>query len=164
LAVGTIEPRKNYDFLLTFWEEMHSKIDGITRIVIVGKPGWKSKETQARLAYNSKLNLVWLKNSCDGSLCFFYQNARFFISTSKDEGFNLPALEARQLYGLPVILSDIPIHHEIHGKFATYFNDANELTSYLVTNNQEPKICNRSLIQIETPLRDLFDQIDRNFS
>jgi glycosyltransferase involved in cell wall biosynthesis len=125
LAVGTIEPRKNYELLIDFWKLYGNSISGVERLIVVGTPGWKSEKTQFELSRLT--NATWVKNACDGSLNFFYENARFFISASKDEGFNLPALEARVDYGKRVLLSDIPVHHEIHGVRATYFKNAQDL-------------------------------------
>jgi glycosyltransferase involved in cell wall biosynthesis len=159
LAVGTIEPRKNYDFLISFWEEMHSNLNQIKRIVIVGNPGWKSKQIQKRINRSSRLNIIWLKNSCDGALNFFYQESRLFVSTSKDEGFNLPALEARALYGLPVFLSDIPIHREIHGELAFYFKNASELSDLIILHQNEPKANAKEPVEIHASLVSFFDEI-----
>lgn len=136
IAVGTIEPRKNYDFLVDFWKLYSRQIPSITRLLVIGAPGWKSKKIQANLKSVSHQNLTWLKNCCDGSLKFFYQNSQCFISASINEGFNLPALEARTKFGLPVYLSDIPVHREIHGDFAHYFSNASELYLKLRSKNE----------------------------
>jgi glycosyltransferase involved in cell wall biosynthesis len=139
LAVGTIEPRKNYEFLIDFWRLYGNSISGVEQLVVIGAAGWKSKKTQLAL---SRLNKTrWLKNVCDGSLNFFYTNAAYFISTSKDEGFNLPALEARVSYGLPVLLSDIPVHHEVHGNSARYFKNAKDLFALTSAKHEITSAC-----------------------
>ena len=115
LAVGTIEPRKNYKQLIRLAYLLPN-----VQFIVVGKVGWKSKSIQKKLAAGIK-NLDWISSCCDGALNIFYTNALLFISTSSSEGFNLPALEARELHGLPLILSDIPVHREIHEKFADFF-------------------------------------------
>ena len=140
LAVGTIEPRKNYDLLAEFWKLSWCSIPGIKRLVVIGAPGWKSDKTQKLLRQLGNQNLIWLKNCCDGALCYFYQNSRFFVSSSLDEGFNLPALEARLNFGLPVILSDIPVHREVHGKHAKYFKTSSQL--YSIVSSELPSTRN----------------------
>ena len=106
ISVGTIEPRKNYDFLI----ELAGKLPGI-RIAIVGRLGWKSDETLRNLQGTSGLH--YLGSICDGSLRKLYASATAFLSPSLDEGFNIPAFEAKR-FGLPLILSDIPVHRELH--------------------------------------------------
>jgi glycosyltransferase involved in cell wall biosynthesis len=57
----------------------------------------------------------------DNQLIKAITESRALISASLYEGFNLPPLEAQSL-GVPVILSDIPVHREIYGDSALYFN------------------------------------------
>jgi glycosyltransferase involved in cell wall biosynthesis len=139
LAVGTIEPRKNYDLLVEFWKLHGSAIPGIERLLVIGAPGWKSDATQKQLSQLRNLNLIWIKNCCDGALSYFYQNSKLFISSSINEGFNLPALEARLNFGLPLVLSDIPVHHEVHGDNAMYFKTIAELNSIVCSESQITK-------------------------
>jgi glycosyltransferase involved in cell wall biosynthesis len=112
LAVGTVEPRKNYQNLVYWWSEHRNR--ETAKLVIIGKPGWRTKELLRNLRLNTDNSLVYIDNCCDGSLNIFYKNARAFISLSYAEGFDLPAMEARQLYQLPIVLSDIPVHREFH--------------------------------------------------
>jgi glycosyltransferase involved in cell wall biosynthesis len=136
LAVGTIEPRKNYDLLIEFWQSFGTVVPGIRRLLVIGAPGWKTEKTQNKLSRLKKQRLIWLNNCCDGSLNFFYSNSTYFVSASIDEGFNLPALEARAKYGLPLFLSDISVHREIHGNNAKYFKSSEELL-FLISSNLE---------------------------
>jgi glycosyltransferase involved in cell wall biosynthesis len=112
ISVGTIEPRKNYDYLI---EEFPK--EWTHELVIVGRYGWKSHKSFAR----NLRNVTWLQAVCDGSLRRLYQNAAGFISTSQDEGFNLPAFEARK-FDLPLVLSNIPVHRELHSDSAAFFD------------------------------------------
>jgi len=101
--------------------------------VIVGRKGWKSRKIIAAItAATRNSNVFWLKNVCDGSLNVLYQNAQAFISSSLDEGFNLPALEARANFRLPLILSDIPVHQEYHSDAAHFFENFEELENILL--------------------------------
>jgi len=122
LTVGTIEPRKNYEFALSFW---NSRFKGVGCLIVVGKPGWKSKFVQFRLRKN-RCGIFWFRSMCDGALKELYLKSNAYVSFSLDEGFNLPAMEARSL-GVPLILTDIPIHHELHNGKAMLYKTADEL-------------------------------------
>jgi glycosyltransferase involved in cell wall biosynthesis len=139
LAVGTIEPRKNYELLTSVWALHGSEFSEIKKLLIIGAPGWKSGWIQNELSKLASQNLKWVKNCCDGALGFFYQNSKAFVSASINEGFNLPALEARTIYGLPLLLSDIPVHHEVHADKARYFKDSAELYLLLLSQLGESK-------------------------
>jgi glycosyltransferase involved in cell wall biosynthesis len=134
LAVGTVEPRKNYELIIDFWNLYGKSLPDVEKLIVIGSPGWKSERTQLALSQLTKAK--WVKNSCDGSLNYFYKNAKYFVSASKDEGFNLPALEARINYGIPVFLSDIPVHHETHGDRATYFKGPQDLFTSIATKQE----------------------------
>jgi alpha-1,3-rhamnosyl/mannosyltransferase len=160
LAVGTIEPRKNYDLLTEFWKLHGSAIPGIKSLIVIGAPGWKSDSTQKELSKLRDQNLFWLKNCCDGALSFFYQNSKFFVSTSINEGFNLPALEARLNFDLPLVLSDIPVHREVHGENAQYFKTIAELNSIVCSENQIAKnILLKNTSQDTFQLEELFNNL-----
>ncbi len=51
-----------------------------------------------------------------------YRGAQAFISLSRFEGFNLSAAEAATL-GVPLLLSDIPVHRELFGGYAFLVDD-----------------------------------------
>ena len=102
LFVGSLEPRKNLPFLLELIPDFYSKT-GI-QLVVVGARGWKTssikdivenegflKESTVFCGYVSSEDLVKLYNIAD---CF--------VSTSLNEGFGLPQLEAF-LCGCPVV-------------------------------------------------------------
>lgn len=64
-------------------------------------------------------NVKFLRNINDTSLTNLYQGAFAFVTTSKDEGFNIPIIEAQSL-GCPVICTDIDIHREVAETSAMY--------------------------------------------
>jgi len=49
LFVGTIEPRKNVDILLTAWANMPADFRAENDLVLAGAPGWRSEHTLNRL-------------------------------------------------------------------------------------------------------------------
>ena len=57
------------------------------------------------------------------------------MSSSLDEGFDYPVLEAKA-EGLPTLISSIPVHQEFHQKSSLFFpadDDGTELTEQLST-------------------------------
>lgn len=105
LFVGTIEPRKNYQIV----PDIASKFKDLD-FVVVGRSGWKYFDTLQNLSLVP--NITYLGECCDYSLDKLYRECKAFISTSQQEGFNIPALEA-QNRGAKLILSNIPVHREI---------------------------------------------------
>jgi glycosyltransferase involved in cell wall biosynthesis len=120
ISVGTLEPRKNYRQVIRLAESLPE-----IKFVLIGNRGWKSDFEIKKLRLGIT-NIEWTSSCCDGALNNFYLRASLFLSTSLDEGFNLPALEARELYNLPLVLSDIPVHREIHTGFAEFFTSDQE--------------------------------------
>jgi glycosyltransferase involved in cell wall biosynthesis len=127
LSVGTIEPRKNYGFLIQNWMRKEVAL----KLVIVGRNGWKSAKVLKILDEN-KTKIIWIKRACDGSLQSLYKNCEYFISASLDEGFDLPTSEAN-LYGCKLILSDIPVHRKMYSNNTNLFsrNSGDQLRSLL---------------------------------
>jgi glycosyltransferase involved in cell wall biosynthesis len=110
LCVNTIEPRKNYKFLLAVWEEFVSTNDDYY-LVIVGRNGWKSNALIRKMIRTK--NVVWLKNACDKTLALGYSKASLVINPSLSEGFNYPTIEA-SLFSTKVIASRIECNLELH--------------------------------------------------
>lgn len=61
----------------------------------------------------------------DAEMAKILQGAKALISTSRQEGFGIPPMEALWL-GTPVILSDIAVYREVYGPWATFFDPADD--------------------------------------
>jgi glycosyltransferase involved in cell wall biosynthesis len=133
VAVGTVEPRKNYPFLINFWKQGVKDDIPLPTLIIIGRKGWKSKRTIRRLKAADRQHLHWLFDCCDGALDSLYGGCSGLVSASLAEGFDLPAMEIRQRYGKPLILSDIPVHREFHGGVAYFFTDTADLLNILIS-------------------------------
>lgn len=62
----------------------------------------------------------WLGFVEESHLIELYQGARVFVTASRDEGFNIPPLEAMAC-GVPVLCSDIPVHRELFSGAALFY-------------------------------------------
>ncbi len=118
LAVGTVEPRKNYEQLLSLVE---SDEPGALPVVLVGRPGWGDIVERVRAACERRPErLIWLRDlTDDGALLWLYRRAKCFLSLSKAEGFNMPLVESA-MCGSPVICSDLPIHRAVAPPWARF--------------------------------------------
>ena len=121
LAVGTLSPRKNVSLLLDAFDQLEQGSEE-TQLVIVGGEGWDAEELVSRIQSHPKFGtrLFWFDDLHDGELDFCYRNATAMVTASNAEGFNLPIVEAlsRQC---AVIASDVPVHREVGGQWASFF-------------------------------------------
>ena len=125
LVVGTIEPRKNHRLLLETITLLRNQGHGDIKLVVVGSEGWDNndllKEFEVHQGMGSLIHLSMLSPS---ELCILYQNSIATICPSISEGFDYPGIEAIRSGGI-VAASDIPVHREIYGNAALYFDPYN---------------------------------------
>jgi glycosyltransferase involved in cell wall biosynthesis len=108
LFVGTIEPRKNLQSLLTAFEDILRSTSKRPQLVIAGKEGWLNEELFARVRQSGvEKHLRFTGYLTDEDLRALYSSCSVFIYPSLYEGFGLPPLEAMAC-GAPVIASRIP--------------------------------------------------------
>ena len=115
LMVGTIEPRKGHDEILTMMEILWADINTKDlKIIFVGKRGWEVTALINRIKKHRKngKQLFWLENCSDEYLIELYKGSAGLIAASKAEGYSLPIVES-QNFDLPVFARDIPIYREI---------------------------------------------------
>jgi glycosyltransferase involved in cell wall biosynthesis len=105
LYVGTIEPRKNLQFLVESYCRLIEKDDIPEHLVLAGRLGWdyeglikqimapELRERVHLIGYVSQRDLPWI-----------YAGARLFVYPSLQEGFGFPPLEAMAC-GIPTISS-----------------------------------------------------------
>lgn len=122
LAVSTIEPRKNHEYLLDAFE-LAWAAGSDARLCIVGRIGWKREALIKRIREHAQFGqrLFMFNDVSDSGLQYAYSHARALVFASHDEGFGLPLVEAMQR-GLPVMGSDIPVFREIGGDYMAYFD------------------------------------------
>ncbi len=101
LFVGTIEPRKNLDGLLTAYAALQEQHPDAPELVLIGKRGWLADQLIERI--RNSVHVRWLDQVTDADLPVFYNGAGALILPSFYEGFGLPALEAMACGTLPVV-------------------------------------------------------------
>ncbi len=115
LTVGTIEPRKNLEFLIAAFEQM-SDFDGY--LALAGMRGWKCSSIFERIKSSSRASdICYIEYVSEADLSALYSGAELFMFPSLYEGFGLPPLEAMAC-GTPVIASSAGSLPEVLGKAA----------------------------------------------
>jgi GT2 family glycosyltransferase/glycosyltransferase involved in cell wall biosynthesis len=119
LAVGTIEPRKNYPTLLDAFERLlHEQGDAAPLLTVVGNKGWLSDHVVQRLTMLEAAGRCrWLQNASDEQLRDAYGRAGVFSFLSLSEGFGYPPFEAA-LARCPMVLSNASSVGEIWSDYA----------------------------------------------
>jgi glycosyltransferase involved in cell wall biosynthesis len=111
LAVGTVEPRKNYPRLLAAFRQMRGRHGsepfiingrpGVPQLVIAGRPGWAYGDTLQRMA--AEPGVRYLGHVDEPTLAALYESASVLAFPSLYEGFGLPLLEAMSR-GVPAVV------------------------------------------------------------
>lgn len=112
-AVGTVEPRKNYGWLLGAFEPLWAAGHEV-RLLLVGRPSVDARADLERLTTHPELGrrLLVLFDATDGEIAAVYARARALLFASVAEGFGLPLVEARGR-GCPVIAARLPVFEEL---------------------------------------------------
>ena len=117
LVVGNIEPRKNISTLLDAYRQYADGINSPAQLVIIGGDGWKNEDLLLKInqmikeGYDIHRPKKYVE---DSALPMLYSGARAVLHIALHEGFGLPPVEA-QACGTPVIVSNIPVLHEVLG-------------------------------------------------
>jgi glycosyltransferase involved in cell wall biosynthesis len=122
LHVGTIQPRKNLDRLLSAFVGLSRSGVGSTRqrveLVLVGKAGWGSAALRQRIAsIRLEDQVKWLGYVDPADLPALMNAARVLAMPSLYEGFGLPVVEAMAC-GTPVVCANTSSLPEVAGDAA----------------------------------------------
>jgi glycosyltransferase involved in cell wall biosynthesis len=122
LAVGTIEPRKNYGRLLDAFRIYRRLAPDPRPLLLVANPGWRNESDlrEIKLAVREGW-LTWHKGVSPDRLTDLYADAHALISASMHEGFGYPPLEAAA-QGTPSVVSDLKVFRGHFGDAAEYFD------------------------------------------
>lgn len=132
LFVGTIEPRKNIDGLLSAWNSLPRNFRENYDLVVAGMPGWNSSSTMQRLeqAKRDEGSIRYLGYVPESDVPGLTAGARSLVYPSFYEGFGIPVAQALAC-GCPVITSNVSSLPEITGGAALLVdaNSENELAA-----------------------------------
>ena len=140
LAVGTVEPRKNYPRLLAAFRQMRGRHGtlpyiingrpGVPELVIAGRPGWAYGDTLQRIA--AEPGVRYLGHVDEPTLSALYESASLLAFPSLYEGFGLPLLEAMSR-GIPAVVGAAGALPELAGGAAITSNpdDVNAIAAAL---------------------------------
>ncbi|MFN5745929.1 MAG: glycosyltransferase family 4 protein [Methylococcaceae bacterium] len=110
LVVGTLEPRKNLERLLTAWCGLSQIERSGVKLVIAGAQGWLLGDHFARSSEKDGIDFIGFVS--DSELADLFHGALAFAYPSLYEGFGLPVLEAMSK-GVPVLTSNVSSMREI---------------------------------------------------
>ncbi len=119
LAVGHVEPRKNYVRLIEAIDQLNSELGANLKLVIVGKTSFKSDESIQAIQHSP--NVIYLNFVEFGELLWLYNNCKFHIFPSIYEGFGFPSLEAA-IFGKATAGANVSSIPEITGEGGIYFD------------------------------------------
>jgi glycosyltransferase involved in cell wall biosynthesis len=113
LAVGTVEPRKNYPRLLAAYRRLRGRQGalpfiingrpGVPDLVIAGREGWAYGDALQRIA--AEPGVRYLGHVDEATLTALYDSASVLAFPSLYEGFGLPLLEA-MAHGVPAVVGE----------------------------------------------------------
>ena len=125
VAVGTLEPRKNFVRLLRAWRRARERGLDVD-LVHVGPRGWLLREFDEELARADDGGRFLARGAVsDGELRAWIEDALALCYPSLYEGFGLPVVEAFAL-GVPVITSDRSSTAEVAGGAAELVDPEDE--------------------------------------
>ena len=129
LFIGTIEPRKNLEFLINAFTKFVQATGWTGELRLAGGRGWKNEGVFAALKRaNKELGreaIKYLGYIDEAQKAELYSGARAFVFPSLYEGFGLPVVEAMS-YGTPVITSSNSSLRELAGKSAILIDEKDE--------------------------------------
>ena len=110
VAIGTVEPRKNFLAAANICAALARQRGGPVELNIIGRFGWGSDWNSLEKFSNVKLH----GSLSDGDVRELIEAADIFICSSHDEGLGLPLLEV-QHGGLPTVAPDGEVFREVLG-------------------------------------------------
>lgn len=127
IYVGGFDFRKNVPLLLHAFQKFIAPYYGIDLLVVGGKDrGLEALLTEdyhnkigGKLVLKPKGRAIFTDFLSQEELQCLYRQALAMVHVSHYEGFNLALVEAMSA-GIPIIASDIPVHHEVARDAALY--------------------------------------------
>ncbi|RJE71718.1 glycosyltransferase family 1 protein [Reichenbachiella sp. MSK19-1] len=154
LSVGTLEPRKNFPFLIKAFSQVITLLPDV-RLVIAGRNGWGSDEVDQTIEkYGVKESVILAGAVTDAELNKLYNDCEFFVYPSIYEGFGLPVIEAFSKNKF-VISSNRASLPEVVGEAGVLLDieNAENWTSTIVDYLNNPSLKDDYLMNIDDQLK-----------
>jgi glycosyltransferase involved in cell wall biosynthesis len=128
IYVAHYEKRKNHEPLIRAIAE----IDKNLKVFFLGRDNGLELSLKNLCRELALKNVVFSDPVDDKTLWQTYRKSRVLANPSLYEGFGIPTIEALAL-GIPAVISDIPVYHEVGADLVTYFdpNDPNDIARKL---------------------------------
>lgn len=135
ISVSTIEPRKNLKYLLKAIRE--TLVNENRKLVLVGRKGWGKDNELNELLQSMQDMIVFTEYIPIATMQSLYHYAFAFALLSLEEGFGRTPLEAIACGCHKIIVSDIPVFHEVLGNCANYvpLNEVEEASTAFLQNS-----------------------------
>jgi glycosyltransferase involved in cell wall biosynthesis len=117
LSVGRLNIRKNLGAVVRAHAKAIEEDAVLSPLVIVGPAAGVDFDSLDNIG----TGITWLGAVSHGELRWLYEHASGLVFASLDEGYGLPPVEALA-FGCPVLVSDIPVMHEVVGTSGLYFD------------------------------------------
>lgn len=148
LFLGTLEPRKNPLNMIKAFHYFKKNSEKTTKLVIAGAKGWLYDEVMQYIEENSlKEDVIFTGFVSEEEKYFLIKQASAFIFLSIYEGFGIPPLEALKI-GTPVLVSDIPVFHELFEESVLYADPVNvaDIASKMEAISSKPPFIDQTLL------------------
>ena len=120
LHLGTLEPRKGINVLVTAWEHLQDLLPDAPDLVIAGRPGWQTEPILNRIESSRLADRIHLPGYVSRENAReLLRHAAVFALASEVEGFGLPLAEAISC-GTPSVATEIPALREAGGDAALF--------------------------------------------
>jgi len=117
IYVGHFDGHKNHAPLI----DALGMMDKNLKVLFIGVDNGLLASLQMRAANLGLTNITFTTVRDEKKVWEYYTKSRVFVSPSIYEGFGMPTIEALAL-GLPVVISNIKVFHEVGQDLATYFD------------------------------------------
>ena len=122
LFIGTMEPRKNLERLLSAFSVFRNGYEPECKLVIVGRKGWLSGGIRRRLAEKGiERDVIFTGFLPDNVVISLMRAASVFVMPSLYEGFGLPLVTAMAC-GTPIAASNVGSIPEVIGAAGLLFD------------------------------------------
>jgi glycosyltransferase involved in cell wall biosynthesis len=137
IYVAHYEKRKNHEPLL----RAIALIDKGLKVYFLGRDNGLEQSLHALCGELGLTNVEFGKSVDDRTLWNKYRKSKVLANPSLYEGFGIPTIEALAL-GVPAVISDIPVYHEVGADLVTYFdpNDPKDIAEKIKARLADGKV------------------------